>query len=86
MQHDSSATANRTSSELESGARIFTRTVVIAIGAQDRKLTTRKFVTHRRRCVLRCDLCGSAVMWKRGGNSAGQAAVFLAQTGNQSCR
>jgi thioredoxin reductase (NADPH) len=73
--------------ELESGAQISTRTVVIATGAQYRKLPLENLSSFEGAGVyygatfVEAQLCGGEeVVVVGGGNSAGQAAVFLAQT------
>jgi thioredoxin reductase (NADPH) len=73
--------------ELENGARISTRTVVIATGAQYRKLPLENLSRFEGAGVyygatfVEAQLCGGEeVIVIGGGNSAGQAAVFLAQT------
>src|ERR671929_904872 len=73
--------------ELESGSRISTRTVVIATGAQYRKLPVENLSRFEGAGVyygatfVEAQLCGGEeVIVVGGGNSAGQAAVFLAQT------
>jgi thioredoxin reductase (NADPH) len=73
--------------ELENGARISTRTVVIATGAQYRKLPLENLSRFEGAGVyygatfVEAQLCtGEEVIVIGGGNSAGQAAVFLAQT------
>jgi thioredoxin reductase (NADPH) len=73
--------------ELENGARISTRTVVIATGAQYRKLPLENLSHFEGAGVyygatfVEAQLCGGEeVIVVGGGNSAGQAAVFLAQT------
>jgi thioredoxin reductase (NADPH) len=72
---------------LESGARISTRTVVIATGAQYRRLPLENLSRFEGAGVyygatfVEAQLCkGEEVIVVGGGNSAGQAAVFLAQT------
>src|SRR5206468_11248775 len=73
--------------ELENGARISTRTVLIATGAQYRRLPLEGLsrfegagVYYGATC-MEAQLCaGEEVIVVGGGNSAGQAAVFLAQT------
>jgi thioredoxin reductase (NADPH) len=71
--------------ELENGARISTRTVVIATGAQYRKLPLENLSRFEGAGVyygatfVEAQLCGGDEVIG-GGNSAGQAAVFLAQT------
>src|ERR671933_40898 len=73
--------------ELENGARISTRTIVIATGAQYRKLPLEHLSRFEGAGVyygatfVEAQLCGGEeVIVVGGGNSAGQAAVFLAQT------
>jgi thioredoxin reductase (NADPH) len=73
--------------ELENGARISTRTIVIATGAQYRRLPLENLSRFEGTGVyygatfVESQLCGGdEVIVVGGGNSAGQAAVFLAQT------
>jgi thioredoxin reductase (NADPH) len=73
--------------QLENGARISTRTIVIATGAQYRKLPLENLSRFEGAGVyygatfVEAQLCrGEEVIVVGGGNSAGQAAVFLAQT------
>ena len=73
--------------ELENGTRISTRTVIIATGAQYRKLPLENLSRFEGAGVyygatfVEAQLCGGEeVVVVGGGNSAGQAAVFLAQT------
>jgi thioredoxin reductase (NADPH) len=73
--------------ELENGDRISTRTVVIATGVQYRKLPLENLSRFEGAGVyygatfVEAQLCGGEeVIVIGGGNSAGQAAVFLAQT------
>src|ERR671933_2668683 len=73
--------------ELENGARISTRAVVIATGAQYRKLPLENLSrfegagVYHGATFVEAQLCGGEeVIVVGGGNSAGQAAVFLAQT------
>ena len=73
--------------ELENGTRIFTRTVMIATGAQYRKLPLENLSRFEGAGVyygatfVEAQLCGGEeVIVVGGGNSAGQAAVFLAGT------
>jgi thioredoxin reductase (NADPH) len=73
--------------ELENGARISTRTVVIATGAQYRKPPLENLSRFEGAGVyygatfVEAQLCeGVKAIVVGGGNSAGQAAVFLAQT------
>ena len=72
--------------ELENGARISTRTVMIATGVQYRKLPLENLSRFEGAGVyygatfVEAQLCGGEeVVVVGGGNSAGQAAVFLAQ-------
>jgi thioredoxin reductase (NADPH) len=73
--------------EVENGARISARTVVIATGAQYRKLPLQNLSRFEGAGVyygataMEAQLCGreEEVIVVGGGNSAGQAAVFLAQ-------
>jgi thioredoxin reductase (NADPH) len=73
--------------EVESGVRISARTVVIATGAQYRKLPLENLLRFEGAGVyygatfVEAQLCGreEEVIVVGGGNSAGQAAVFLAQ-------
>ena len=73
--------------ELENGARISTSTVMIATGAQYRKLPLENLSrfegagVYHGATFVEAQLCaGEEVIVVGGGNSAGQAAVFLAQT------
>ena len=73
--------------EVEGGGRISTRTVVIATGAQYRKLPLENLSRFEGTGVyygatfVEAQLCGGEeVIVVGGGNSAGQAGVFLAQT------
>src|SRR5215204_1022402 len=73
--------------ELENGARISTRTIVIATGAQYRKLPLENLSRFEGAGVyygatfVEAQLCGGEeVIVVGGGNAAGQAAVFLAET------
>jgi len=73
--------------ETEPGVRIPTRTVIIATGAAYRKLSVPNLSQFEGAGVyygatfLESQLCGGEeVVVVGGGNSAGQAAVFLAQT------
>ena len=73
--------------ELENGSRISTRTIVIATGAQYRKLPVENLSRFEGAGVyygatfVEAQLCGGEeVIVVGGGNSAGQAAVFLAQS------
>src|SRR4249920_135454 len=73
--------------ELENGTRISTRTVMIATGVQYRKLPLENLTRFEGAGVyygatfVEAQLCGGEeVVVVGGGNSAGQAAVFLAQS------
>lgn len=73
--------------EVENGTRIPTRTILIATGAQYRKLPLKNLsqfegagVYYGATFVERQLCVGDEVIVVGGGNSAGQAAVFLAQT------
>jgi thioredoxin reductase (NADPH) len=73
--------------ELENGARISTRTAVIATGAEYRKIPCQNLSrfegagVYHAATFVEAQLCGGdEVIVVGGGNSAGQAAVFLAQT------
>jgi thioredoxin reductase (NADPH) len=73
--------------ELENGTRISTRTVLIATGAQYRKLPLENLSrfegagVYHGATFVESQLCrGEEVIVVGGGNSAGQAAVFLAET------
>jgi thioredoxin reductase (NADPH) len=73
--------------ELENGARISTRTILIATGVQYRKLPLENLSHFEGTGVyygatfVEAQLCGGEeVIVVGGGNSAGQAAVFLVQT------
>jgi thioredoxin reductase (NADPH) len=73
--------------EVENGARIPARTVVIATGAQYRRLPLENLSRFEGAGVyygatfVEAQLCGGEeVIVVGGGNSAGQAAVFLAET------
>jgi thioredoxin reductase (NADPH) len=70
--------------ELENGSRISTSTIVIATGAQYRKLPVENLSgtgVYYGATFVEAQLCGGEeVIVVGGGNSAGQAAVFLAQT------
>ena len=73
--------------ELENESRISTRTIVIATGAQYRKLPLENLSRFEGAGVyygatfVEAQLCGGEeVIVVGGGNSAGQAAVFLAET------
>ena len=73
--------------ELENGTRISTRTIVIATGVQYRRLLLENLSRFEGAGVyygatfVDAQLCGGEeVIVVGGGNSSGQAAVFLAQT------
>ena len=73
--------------EIENAARISTRTLVIATGVQYRKLPLENLSRFEGAGVyygatfVEAQLCrGEEVIVVGGGNSAGQAAVFLAET------
>jgi thioredoxin reductase (NADPH) len=73
--------------ELENGTRISSNTVVIATGAQYRKLPLKNLSrfegagVYHGATFVEAQLCGGEeLVVVGGGNSAGQAAVFLAQT------
>src|SRR5438067_12364107 len=73
--------------ELENGARISTRTAVIATGAEYRKIPCQNLSrfegagVYHAATFVEAQLCGGEeVVVVGGGNSAGQAAVFLAET------
>src|SRR5829696_7307972 len=73
--------------QVESGAQISARTIVIATGAQYRRLPLENLSHFEGAGVyygatfVEAQLCrGEEVIVVGGGNSAGQAAVFLAQT------
>ena len=73
--------------EVENGARIPARTIVIATGAQYRRLPLENLSRFEGAGVyygatfVEAQLCGGEeVIVVGGGNSAGQAAVFLAET------
>ena len=72
--------------ELEDGARIQARTVVIATGARYRKLPLKDLARFEGAGIyygatfIEAQLCtGEEIIVVGGGNSAGQAAVFLAE-------
>ena len=76
--------------EVENGVRIPARTVVIATGAQYRKPQCEKLPRFEGAGVyyaatfMEAQLCeGEEVIVVGGGNSAGQAAVFLARLQNE---
>jgi thioredoxin reductase (NADPH) len=73
--------------EVENGARIQTRTIVIATGAEYRRLPLTNLLhfegvgVYYGATFVEAQLCsGEEVIVVGGGNSAGQAAVFLAET------
>ena len=73
--------------EMDDGTRLPARTVIIATGAEYRKLTLESLVRFEGTGVyyaatfMEAQLCaGEEIVIIGGGNSAGQAAVFLAQT------
>jgi thioredoxin reductase (NADPH) len=73
--------------EIDDGSRVPTRCVVIAVGAQYRKLPLENLLRFEGSGVyyaatpMESALCGGQeVIVVGGGNSAGQAAVFLSQT------
>jgi thioredoxin reductase (NADPH) len=73
--------------ELEDGVRVSARTVIIATGAQYRRLPLENLSRYEGAGVyysatfMEAQLCDSdEVIVVGGGNSAGQAAVFLAET------
>jgi thioredoxin reductase (NADPH) len=73
--------------EIEGGARVPARTVIIATGAEYRKLGLPNLSQfegaglYHGATFMEAQLCaGDEVIVVGGGNSAGQAAVFLAQT------
>ena len=72
---------------LDGGQRLSTRSIVVATGARYRKLEVANYARfeyqgiHYAATTMEADLCReSAVVVVGGGNSAGQAAVFLAGT------
>jgi thioredoxin reductase (NADPH) len=74
--------------EIDDGARVAARTVIIATGAEYRGLPIENLASFNGAGVyylataMEAQLCkGEGVMVVGGGNSAGQAAVFLAQNG-----
>ena len=83
--YDLSATVNRTKViELENGARISTRTVMIATGAQYRKLPLENLSrfegagVYHGATFVEAQLCaGEEVIVVGGGNSAGQAGCIF---------
>jgi thioredoxin reductase (NADPH) len=73
--------------EIESGPRIPARTIIIATGAEYRRLAIENLDDFENAGIyygatfIEAQLCGGEdVIVVGGGNSAGQAAVFLAQT------
>ena len=72
--------------EVENGARIPTHTVVIATGAEYRRPQLKNLSRFEGAGVyynatsVEAQLCGEEVIVVGGGNAAGQAAVFLAET------
>jgi thioredoxin reductase (NADPH) len=73
--------------ETEPGVRVLTRAVIIATGAQYRRLAVRNLAQFEGAGIyysatrFEAQMCGGEeVVVVGGGNSAGQAAVFLAQT------
>src|SRR5260370_30643458 len=73
--------------EIDGGARFPGRTIIIGGGAEYRTLTLQNFSSFEGAGVyygatfIEAQLCGSEeVIVVGGGNSAGQAAVFLSQT------
>jgi thioredoxin reductase (NADPH) len=76
--------------EIDNGPRVPTRTVIIATGAEYRKLPIENIAQFEGAGVyygatfIESQLCeGEEVIVIGGGNSAGQAAVFLAQTASK---
>ncbi len=76
--------------ELDSGVRVPARAVVIATGVEYRKLPLENLSqfegagVYHEATFLEAQLCaGDDVVVVGGGNSAGQAAVFLAQAGSR---
>ena len=72
---------------LDNGPRVLARTVIIATGAEYRRLAIENLAqfegvgVYYGATVVEAQLCGGEeVIVVGGGNSAGQAAVFLAQT------
>src|SRR5438105_4502623 len=75
--------------EIDSGARVAARTIIIATGAEYRGLPIENIASFNGAGVyylatpMEAQLCkGEKVIIVGGGNSAGQAAVFLAQNGS----
>ena len=76
--------------EIDGAGRVAARTIIIASGAEYRGLSIENLATFNGAGVyyiatqMEAQLCkGETVMIAGGGNSAGQAAVFLAQNGNR---
>src|SRR5437660_8649620 len=74
---------------IDSGARVAARTIIIATGAEYRGLPIENIASFNGAGVyylatpMEAQLCkGEKVIIVGGGNSAGQAAVFLAQNGS----
>ena len=73
--------------EIDDGVRVLARTIIIATGAAYRKLSLENLSqfegvgVYYGATFMEAQLCrGEEVIVVGGGNSAGQAAVFLAQT------
>jgi thioredoxin reductase (NADPH) len=73
--------------EIEDGVRVLTRTVIIATGAEYRRIPLQNLQrfdgagVYYGATFIEAQLCGGEeVIVVGGGNSAGQAAVFLSQT------
>src|SRR5207253_6560496 len=78
--------------EVENGARIPARTIVISTGAEYRRPPCKNLSRFEGAGVyygatfMEAQLCGGEeVIVVGGGNSAGQAAVFLSQTAKRVC-
>jgi thioredoxin reductase (NADPH) len=76
--------------EIEDGMRVLTRTVIIATGAEYRRIPLQNLQrfdgigVYYGATFVEAQLCGGEeVIVVGGGNSAGQAAVFLSQTARQ---
>lgn len=76
--------------EVDGGRKLFARSIVIATGAQYRKLPLENLARFEGAGIyygatfIEAQLCGEEeVIVVGGGNSAGQAAVFLSQTAKQ---
>ncbi len=76
--------------QIDNGPRVPARTVIIATGAEYRKLPIENITrfegagVHYGATFIESQLCeGEEVVVVGGGNSAGQAAVFLAQTASK---